>query len=173
MELDILPASGYDPTNNGRKTDAPAVINSMALELEKKQRGRTSLFTPERAAEVIDAIENGATIEKAAEAAGVSRPVVFSWMKVFPEFRDCVTRAREIQGNAMADDAVCIVDNAEVLPSDDPKHTAMILRKAEIRSRTRIRMAESLAPKTFSPKSMNLNVNVNTEAAPVDLSRFM
>lgn len=165
-----LPPSLAQTGFTGKNTP-PAVMDELQTVLEKKRQGRASSFTAEKAAIVVEGVQNGKTLEEMSKAISVDRSTLWAWMQVYPVFSQAIAEAREAQGHAMADDALEIVDNAAV-NDPDPKQTAMVLRKAEIRSRTRLRLAEAYAPKTYSPKQTNLNLNVNTTIDSIDLSNY-
>lgn len=66
----------------------------------RRQRGRPRLFTPERAAAILQAISEGATRDQAAQAAGVHKATFLRWMadgdaEVTGLLRDFCDRVRE------------------------------------------------------------------------------
>ncbi len=140
-------------------------------ELAKRREGRMSLFTPERAAEIVEGIENGKTMDEIAASVGVVRQTIWTWMQLSPEFSDCVAQAREFQGHASASDAVKILDDVEIDPNN-PKASMAELRKAEQRARIRMELAKCFNFRQYGDKKQNMNLNVNAEVNPVDLSKY-
>src|SRR6185369_15727517 len=105
-----LPKSLQQAGTNGNNYPA---ITAEGLEkaLETRRAGRMSLFTLDNAALVIEGIENGDTMETIGKHIGVGRQAIWTWMQLVPEFSDAVSRAREMQGHALADSAVDIIEN--------------------------------------------------------------
>ena len=155
--------------NNGNNT--PKIGEAFNAILEKRREGRMSLFTEEKAAKIIEGIEEGLTMEDIAESIGHERRVIWSWMQLSPEFHHAVTQAREYQGHSSADNAVKILDNVIIDP-DNPKAAMAELRKAEQRARIRMELAKAFNFKQYGDKKQNLNLNINADVSPVDLSNY-
>lgn len=143
----------------------------MLVEVAKRKEGRMSLFTPERAATVLEGVENGLTMDKIADSIGVHRSTIWTWMQLNQEFSDGVAQAREFQAHAYADDAVKILDGVVIDP-ENPKVAMAELRKAEQQARIRTNLAECFNFSQYGKKQQNLNLNLNAEVSPVDLSKF-
>lgn len=139
--------------------------------LGKRREGRMSTFTADRAADVIEGLENGETVNEIAVKIGVSRGTIWTWMQLSPEFKDLVARAREYQGHANADDAVKLLDEVVIDP-DNPKAAMAELRKAEQRAKIRMELAKAFCFNQYGNKKQNLNLNLNADVSPVDLSRY-
>lgn len=166
----VIPASLVGNGNNGN--NLPANIGEgIHRELAKRREGRMSQFTEEKAATVIEGIEDGLTMVEIAQSMGHERKIIWTWMQLSPEFADAVAQAREYQGHASADQAVNILDDVVIDP-DNPKAAMAELRKAEQRSRIRMQLAECFNFKQYGSKKQTLNLNLNAEVSPVDLSRY-
>lgn len=139
--------------------------------LQERRVGRMSLFTEEKAAKIIEGIEDGKTLKEIAESIGVTRNTIWTWMQLCKPFSDHVARAREYQAHAFADSAVDLLDNADISGADH-KNNMAVLRKAEQRARIRTELAKSYNFGQYGDKKQSLNVNINTEVSPVDLAKY-
>ena len=155
----------------GGNMDLQNIEKNFQTELAKRKTGRMSLFTQENAATVIEGVEDGQTMDEIAKKIGTSRQVIWTWMQLSPAFHDAVAQAREYQGHASASDAVKILDEVVIDP-DNPKAAMAELRKAEQRARIRMELAKAFNFKQYGDKKQNLNVNVNADISPVDLSKY-
>lgn len=140
--------------------------------IHKRRMGRMSMFNEERAGIVIEAIEEGETMETAAERAGVKRQAIWTWMQLNPAFNDAVSAAREFQGHASADNAVKILDSVEINADTDPKLAMAQLRKAEQRARIRMDLAKCFNNRQYGDTKKNVNLNLNAEVSPIDLGNY-
>lgn len=165
----VIPASIIKSGNNGNNNLAEA--ERFEGVMTKKREGKMSTFTEDKAAIVIEEIEDGKTMKAAAEQIGVTRKCLWTWMQLLPWFGDAVARAREYQGHANADDAVDMLDNCDI-SSEDAKQNMAELRKAEQRARIRMQLAECFNFKQYGSKKQTLNLNLNADVSPVDLSRY-
>jgi transposase-like protein len=165
----IIPTSITKAGNNGNNITIKT--GSIEANLIKRREGRASTFTEDIASDIIEALEDGSTMKAAAKEVGVTRKTLWTWMQLFPEFSDLVARAREIQGHSNADDAVDILDNSDI-SSDDAKQNMAQLRKDEQRARIRMQLAECFNFKQYGSKKQTLNLNLNADVSPVDLSRY-
>jgi transposase-like protein len=165
-----IPASISNRGNNGNNFPADVGAEAEAV-LEKRREGRMSLFNPERAAAVIEGTEDGLTMDDIASAIGVARNTIWTWMRLSPWFATAIAQAREYQGHAIATDAVKILDEVVIDPNN-PKAAMAELRKAEQRARIRMELAKAFNFKQYGDKKQNLNVNLNADVSPVDLSRY-
>lgn len=147
------------------------IAQDFQAEVTKRKEGRMSMFTPEKAATILEGIEDGLTMDEIGKIIGHDRKAIWTWMQLCPEFALAVAQAREYQGHASADNAVKILDEVEIDP-DNPKAAMAELRKAEQRARIRMDLAKAFNTKQYGDKKQNLNVNVNTTVDPVDLSSF-
>lgn len=167
----VLPASMVRQGVNG--ANLPADIGAdLERKLQERRTGRMSSFTADRAAEIIEGIEDGKTMAEIAEDIGVTRGTIWTWMQLCPAFSDSVARAREYQGHASADQAVKILDTVDIDSDPDPKLAMARLRKAEQRARIRIELAKAYNFRQYGDKKQSLNLNVNADAGPVDLSKY-
>jgi len=166
----VVPASLVQYGNNGNNTPSN-IGEGLTAELEKRRTGRMSLFTEEKAATIIEGIEDGLTMDEIAVSIGHERKVIWTWMQLSPDFHHAVTQAREYQGHASADQAVKILDTVVIDP-ENPKAAMAELRKAEQRARIRMQLAECFNFKQYGSKKQNLNLNLNADVSPVDLSRY-
>lgn len=164
-----VPASITNIGNNGNNITIKT--GSIEANLIKRREGRASTFTEDMASDIIEALEDGATMKAAAKEVGVTRKTLWTWMQLFPEFCDLVARAREFQGHSNADDAVDILDNSDI-SSEDAKQNMAHLRKDEQRARIRMQLAECFNFKQYGSKKQTLNLNLNADVSPVDLSRY-
>lgn len=156
--------------NNGNNLPKHVGAN-LNGELEKRREGRMSTFTLERAAALIEGIEEGIPMDVLAAQVGINRSTIYSWMQLCPEFSENVARAREMQGHSLATDAVKILDEVTVDP-ENPKAAMAELRKAEQRARIRMDLAKAFNFKQYGDKKQNLNLNINAEVSPVDLANY-
>lgn len=140
-------------------------------EIAKRREGRMCLFTPEKAAVILEGIEDGLTMDEIAKNIGHDRKVIWTWMQLSPEFNHAVAQAREYQGHSSADNAVKLLDEVTIDP-ENPKAAMAELRKAEQRARIRMDLAKAFNAKQYGDKRQNLNLNLNVDASPVDLSSY-
>jgi len=169
-QVRTIPAS---LVNDGRTGgNMPSNIGEgLEKELANRREGRMTLFNLERASMVIEGVENGETMNVIAEKIGTVRQTIWSWLQLSPEFRDAVARAREFQGHAAADDAVKILDDVDITGTDAKQNMAA-LRKAEQRARIRMQLAGCFNFAQYGTKKQNLNLNLNADVCPVDLSKY-
>jgi predicted transcriptional regulator len=80
--------------------------------------GRPSEFSSDAEAAIIEIIREGGTLDKAAEAAGVTRQTVCRWLQDDSAFRDKYVQAREDQGDWFADKIASIALDPERDGSD-------------------------------------------------------
>ena len=166
----VVPPSLIRNGDNGNNMPA-LTSDNLADVMNERRSGRMSTFSADRAATVLEAMEDGATMVEAAKTIGVTRKTLWAWMNLSAAFRDQVSLARKLQGHAMADDAVEILDNVIIDP-DQPKVAMAELRKAEQMARIRMDQAKAHTPEYYGDKRTNLNLNVNTTVSPVDLSAY-
>lgn len=165
-----LPKSVVSMGNNGNNMTVKE--ETFQAVMAKRKDGRMSTFTEEKAAVVIEGIEDGLTMDAIADKLETQRQTIWTWMQLLPWFKDAVAQAREYQGHSSADNAVKLLDEVTIDP-DNPKAAMAELRKAEQRARIRMDLAKAFNFKQYGDKKQNLNLNVNAEVSPVDLSNFL
>ena len=156
--------------NNGNNlpVDLAAKIDQ---ELEKRQKGRASKFTPETAGNILEEIANGGTIDGACKKAGITRMTFYAWQNLVPHFSELVKQARVLQAHSMADDGVSTLENVDV-ENADPKQAMALLRRAEQVTRFKFDLAKCFSPDTYNPASKNVNVNINAQVSDADISSW-
>jgi DNA-binding XRE family transcriptional regulator len=143
---------------------------SLAEELQKRQIGRTSKFTTEKAAEVIEAIIDGLTWKQAAALVGVDRQTIWAWENVNQPFRDAIALAHKAKARSFTDDQLNIIAEVEIDP-DNPKLAQAMLRKAEIMGRFRFDQAKCYDPALYGDKRQ-VETNITIETAEQRLVRL-
>jgi hypothetical protein len=169
-EAKPLPASMVAAGHNGKNLP-DNIGEGIERALAKRREGRASKFTEELAAHVIEGVEDGKTMQAIADELSIARNTIWTWMQLSSEFTNAVARAREYQGHAAADDAVRIIDDVDV-SGLDAKQNMVQLRKSEQRARIRMDLAKAFNFKQYGDKKQNLNLNINAEVSPVDLSNY-
>lgn len=166
-----LPASMVRLGVNGNNMPAN-VGEELETKLAERRQGRMSGFTTARAIEIIEGLEDGKTMAEIAREIGITRGTIWTWMQLSQPFSDSVARAREYQGHAAADQAVEILDKVAIDSDTDPKLAMAQLRKAEQRARIRMELAKAFNFKQYGEKKQSMNLNINADAGPVDLSKY-
>lgn len=138
--------------------------------LAKRNEGRMSQFSLEKATIILNELQDGSTVIKACEKAGVSRPTFQTWKRLSPEFLTAVAIAQEDKADAMVDDNVVMLEGVDVVSEDtDPRRAMAMLRKAEQIARFKFDVAKSLNFKQWGDKKQNLNVNLNAAVSDEDV----
>lgn len=136
----------------------------MFEEIEARKRGRAGKITPDIAAEIIELLEDGKTLQYVSDKLGISRPTINAACHANPDFLNVINRARQVGADAIFEDALNCIDQVDVKPDIDHKYTGNLLRKAALRSGAKIRIAESYNPAKYSQKTMSFNANVSVQA---------
>lgn len=115
------------------------------------------MFNQEKADDICIALEDGASLRKAAESVGESARTVLNWTKANPEFLTQYTRAREIGYLHLADTLLNISDEAEVearYDGDDVRLelNATAVARNRLRIDTRKWLLSKMLPKLYGDK---------------------
>lgn len=114
-------------------------------------------FDQDKADDVCIALEDGASLRKAAESVGESARTVLNWTKSNPEFFTQYTRAREIGYLQLADAILNISDEADVEARYDGEDvrldlSATAVARNRLRVDTRKWMLSKMLPKIYGDK---------------------
>lgn len=129
--------------------------------LARKESGRPSTYTEAKALEICTRIALGQSLKAITKLDGFpSEPTVMKWLSDNPPFVKLYSRARELQGDALVDEALDIADSMErdivTLEDDEGKKRQVLNPVAVARDRVRIdarfRLAGKLNPKKWGDK---------------------
>ena len=130
--------------------------------------GRPSKFNPETAAEIVARIANGETITSIFRDKSMpSNVTYYDWKEKIPDFARACERAEQAHYDARIAQAVTGLDEADGTTKDNQ------VRKAEAIARLSVDLAARRNYKRWGEKSQNLNVNINADMSPVDLSAWV
>ena len=124
-----------------------------------RKRGRPSSYSEKIVTELCRRIADGESLRKVCEASDMpAKSTVLGWLSdgKHGEFSDQYTRAREIQADALFDEALEIADNAsgDWIETEDGKRVLdhEHVQRSRLRVDTRKWAAGKLAPKRYGDK---------------------
>lgn len=136
---------------------------------EKMIIGRTPKINEEKVSIILNALNEGKTVRKACEMAGISKATFYIWKKVNTSFLDAVDRAQENWTDSLVDEG--LNDLREVEAKD--KNDGVKVRKAECFARHTLEIASRLNPKySVKQQTTNKNFNINVDIDPVDMEKY-
>ena len=135
---------------------------------QKRQAGRASTFSEEKAMQLLETIMDGSTVQQACDTIGISRTTFYTWRSVVPELANMVALAHELQADSMVDDSVRDLSDVDT----DGREAMARLRKAEQVARFKFDLAKCLNFKKYGDKRQSLNVNLNADVPDADVSRW-
>jgi transposase-like protein len=160
----------YDGCNGNNLPEN--IGQSLLNAFQKRQEGRASQFTEEKAITILESIMDGSTVQQACDKVGISRTTFYTWRSLVPEFPNMIALAHEMQADSMVDDNVKLLENVDVTSEDaDPRRLMAQLRKAEQVARFKFDLAKCLNNK-YVEKKQNLNVNLNANVSDADVSKW-
>jgi hypothetical protein len=150
---------------------APDVMEQIEKRRDVRKTGAVSKCTPERVDQILDDIESGLTETEACTKNGITIQCLWNWKQIVPGFVEAIAQAHKCQMSARLDKRR---DDMEQLDVDtlDPKLAMAHLRKQEQLFKADLEVAKRRDPETWGDKQQNINLNVNAEVSPVDLSKF-
>ena len=114
---------------------------------------------------VLSGVERGLSLSAAARGSGVNPVDVYDWAKACPAFAAAIERAKDVGGDAVADEALAIVDGKE---DSDP-------RSRKNRAEFRLKLLAKTHPAKFGDRiqidSRNANVAIALSADPQEAAR--
>lgn len=114
-------------------------------------------FDQDKADKVCIALEDGASLRKAAESVGTTHSTILAWAKENEAFANQYMRAREVGYKLLADEIIDIADEKEVQVRYDGEDTTLDLSPTAI-ARNRLRvdtrkwMLSKMLPKIYGDK---------------------
>lgn len=144
------------------------IASELSTHLAKRNAGRASKFTLDNAILILDALQDGKTIQQACEIAGISRPTYLTWCRLSPEFLNAVAEAQEDRADSMVDDGFATLADVDT----EGREAMARLRKAEQIARYRLDIAKCLNFRKYGDKKAQLNVNANMEIKTGDASKW-
>ena len=126
---------------------------------KKRKRGRPSRYTPELAAELCERLADGETLRSICRDEKMpDKATVLRWLadKTKVDFRDQYAHARDMQADALFDEALEIADDASGDWSTDKDGKKALnhehIQRSRLRVDTRKWAAGKLAPKRYGDK---------------------
>ena len=110
--------------------------------------GRTSIYTPQLAEQVLAELRLHGNTTKAAEAVGIDRSTVVRWCDHHPEFEPLYARAKADGIDAMVEDTIGIADEPPPSTAQGNIDTGAVAH-AKLRIETRRWFAERLAARKY------------------------
>ncbi len=151
----------------GTKKPAPA----------KRKRGRPSRYTPELAAKLCERLAEGETLRAICrDEAMPDKATVLRWLgdKTKTDFRDQYAHAREMQADALFDEALEIADETtgDLTTDKDGKEIVRHenIQRSRLRVDTRKWAAGKLAPKRYGDKLQHTGEGGGPIRTEVDLT---
>ncbi len=144
---------------------------------KKRKRGRPSRYTPELAAVICERLAEGETLRSICrDVAMPDKATVLRWLadKAKADFRDQYAHAREMQADALFDEALEIADNATGDWSTDKDGKKTLdhehIQLSRLRVDTRKWAAGKLAPKRYGDKLQHTGEGGGPIRTEVDLT---
>jgi transposase-like protein len=143
--VDVVPSVGMARAKMNTETTPPSPT-------AKSRGGRPSIYSPELAQRICDELASSSkSLRAICQQLGMpARSTIYLWSDEYPEFRELLTRAREEQLEAIADEMLQIADDA----SDDlmetekgPVFNRAAIARSKIRIATRQWLITHLTPK--------------------------
>lgn len=121
--------------------------------------GRPSKYTPELVDSICQRIALGESLNKICSDADMpNMSSIFKWLGEHPEFSNKYARAKEEQGELMADQIIALADNAEDV------------NKARLQIDARKWVAAKLKPKKYGDKVQT--EHTGPDGGPIQISRI-
>ena len=139
--------------------------------ITKRQKGRASTFSEDRAVAVLERLIDGATTEEACEAEGIPKSTWYVWRSVVPGLLDACSQAYEMQADSQIDAADRMLREVDI-ESIDPKLANATLRKVQQIADYRFNLAKCNNFRRYGDKRASLNVNANVSVTDEDVSRW-
>jgi hypothetical protein len=125
-------------------------------EIAKRPRGNPTVYTPEKAEIIIDALKNGIGVNEACRLAGVPRGTLMEWVTHNREgFAELYANARDLYLDLMADELLRLTDECPPEPG--------FVAKTRLQVDTRKWYLSKLAPKRYSDR---IDVTTNGKDIP-------
>lgn len=125
---------------------------------------------------VVDRIYNllceGHSLVKVSEMVSVKRNTIYTWINKYPEFRDKVQSARDIQARRLVDDMIEIADDdsKDVITDEATGRkypNAAAVARSKLRLLVREKLAGHLSPGSFGPVANGGGVTINNNGTNV------
>lgn len=135
--------------------------------------GRPELYNEELADFVCDEVARGRSIIKISKDPGMpSHPTIYSWLQKHPDFFAKYARAKTIQAEFLADEAIEIADDGlndtYVDKEGNEKVNSDHIARSRLRVDTRKWYASKVAPKRWGEKIMQ--EVTGTDGGPIEVS---
>jgi len=167
------------PEGEGRpkKTTQNCAVSSAAnaAPQEKPKAGRPSIYTPELAHEICERLTKPESMRSICSDEHMpDRATIARWMAASSYFAAVITHARELQAEALIDEAMDISDNPAgdflLKPDGTPVPVWENVQRAKLRVDTRKWYAAKLAPKKFS-ETVTQRLTGAADGAPIQFAR--
>ena len=132
------------------------------VEIARPRTGRPTDYTQELADRICDQLADGDSLRKVClEDDMPGKSTVFRWLRLYPEFRDQYTRAKEESADALFDEILDIADDGsndlmEKLDSDGAmigwRENGEVLQRSRLRVDARKWMLSKIKPKKYGEK---------------------
>lgn len=116
------PSPFGDPAKNWATSRPPVTIdlqdggNPVTLATPTYTFGRPTNYTPALGAMIVDLFRQGQVVQEIAKNDWAPESgQLYRWLDMYPDFRESVARARAVGASAMADRAIDIADNADIM----------------------------------------------------------
>jgi hypothetical protein len=136
--------------------------------IAKRYPGRPSSYNTEIASIILTRLSQGEVITKICEDPDLPCfSTFYDWKREIPDFAQAVKRAQAAHDESRVAAAAAGLDAVDGTARDNQ------VRKAECIARFTLDLAARRSFKEFGEKKQNLNVNINSDVAPVDLSAWL
>ncbi len=156
--------------NNGNNLPI-GIVEAIQAKLQERRAGAASKITPELVDVLINEVVGGSTEKAACQKAGVSVQTLWSWKQLVPGFSELIADAHKAQVAARIDNIQQTMEETDV-DSLDPKLAMAHLRRQEQLFKANLEVAKRRDPATWGDRMQNMNLNINTNISPVDLSKY-
>lgn len=129
----------------------------------RKGAGRPSLYSPEKAQELIDWVASGNSQRRWCDLPGNPNwSTVWRWQRAHPDFATSLAQAREEWTHALIDDAQAIADDGHNDTYKDAEGNERVdtdvVQRSKLRVDARLRLAAMVNPRRYGQK-IDLTVN--------------
>jgi hypothetical protein len=137
----------------------------------KRQSGRATTFTEDKAVAVLERLIEGATTEEACKDEGIPVSTWYVWRSVVPGLLEACSQAYEMQADSQIDQADKMLRDVDIT-TIDPKLANAALRKVQQIADYRFNLAKCRNFKMYGDKKAQLNMNVNANVTDEDISKW-
>ena len=165
-----LPVKQLQNGTNGNNIPA-GIVEAIQVKLRERRTGAASKISPELVDTIINEIVGGSTEKAACSKAGITVQTLWAWKQLIPGFVELIADAHKCQVASRLDNIQQTMEATDV-DSLDPKLAMAHLRRQEQLFKANLEIAKRRDPATWGDRTQNMNINLNADISPVDLSKY-